>query len=664
MTTYYISNAGGGSGASAGSPFKFSDLWGVVAAGDTALVLDGTYTGANSMIVPTPGLNGTSGNRITISAINDGQVLIDGQNARIPVRLVNNSYWTLQGFRAGRSSDEVVGFEIGSNFNIARRVTGYDAAWIDGNTIVFWSFGNTGNLMEDCVAFGTGRKMFGNSQGGNDCVFRRCFGQFFKNTTSTTNSDGPVFTLQYESYNGIAENCIGTWDQDPGTSGFGESGILGGDHFGTNPANAVANSKYLGCIALILSTQSIPADLIGGIHGIQYADGQLIENCVSYIEQNRPPVFLMNLSTDAGYDGPSVGGHIYKNCTEIGPGTSLVQADWTVTNRRAASTVAAAYGTESLYINNGSKGATIRYRYVDGTLTNQELWPWPMNQRMIDDMTAAGYTPVDVNATIQAIFGAFPNSPTFTTYYVSKTGSDSNSGTTSAQPKLTIAAGVTLLSSGDQLMIGPGVYTESLRDLIPSGATIKAVTPDTVTLRPTGGTDVIRLNADDITIDSIDADAVNCSGAPYEMGNSGNGVSRCIIKNGRARNGSGVTVDGTDNQFFNMRVYGNAAALKVQGGSSNLVFNNSVYGNAGSYGLWISSGTGNRAQNNIVYGNTSDTILNQGTSSTLDHNVTTNPQWVNPSTGDFRLQSGSPAIDAGTDLSSYFNTDCVGNVRV
>ena len=47
------------------------------------------------------------------------------------------------------------------------------------------------------------------------------------------------------------------------------------------------------------------------------------------------------------------------------------------------------------------KGATIMDRYEDGVLTDKPLWPWPMNQRIINAMKLAGYeAPVDVTKTI------------------------------------------------------------------------------------------------------------------------------------------------------------------------------------------------------------------------------------------------------------------------
>jgi hypothetical protein len=51
-------------------------------------------------------------------------------------------------------------------------------------------------------------------------------------------------------------------------------------------------------------------------------------------------------------------------------------------------------------------GADVTRRYQDGVLTDKPLWPWPMNQRIIDAMRLAGYDdPVDVTRTIFDLTG-------------------------------------------------------------------------------------------------------------------------------------------------------------------------------------------------------------------------------------------------------------------
>ncbi|MGH9895686.1 MAG: hypothetical protein ACREA0_27620, partial [bacterium] len=53
-------------------------------------------------------------------------------------------------------------------------------------------------------------------------------------------------------------------------------------------------------------------------------------------------------------------------------------------------------------------GANLCYRYTDGVRTMTPLWPWPMNQRILEATTASGHTPVDVTAEIELLLGPIP----------------------------------------------------------------------------------------------------------------------------------------------------------------------------------------------------------------------------------------------------------------
>jgi hypothetical protein len=101
------------------------------------------------------------------------------------------------------------------------------------------------------------------------------------------------------------------------------------------------------------------------------------------------------------------GDHTFDKVTEIRTaGTRrLVDTDWQVTNSEQIASVAAA---DNIWNGTGGTGARVCYQYVDGTLTTTPLWPWPMNQRIIDAMTTASRTPIDVTATMESIFGTIP----------------------------------------------------------------------------------------------------------------------------------------------------------------------------------------------------------------------------------------------------------------
>jgi hypothetical protein len=98
---------------------------------------------------------------------------------------------------------------------------------------------------------------------------------------------------------------------------------------------------------------------------------------------------------------------------------------------------------------------------------------------------------------------------------------------------------------------------------------------------------------------------------------------------------------------------GNAPGIRVDTGATGTkIWNNTLYGNKG-WGIVINNSMtmNTYVQNNIVYGNTLGQIYNAGTNSILDHNLATNPNFVNVTSFDFRLQDNSPAIDAGVILS-------------
>jgi hypothetical protein len=192
----------------------------------------------------------------------------------------------------------------------------------------------------------------------------------------------------------VLENGIGTWDQSFPSS---ENQLYTIWHVGRRdePAGYPANVKVLGTIAYVQN-------------GDNFGAGNLYWNLSkSNIEWDN----------NAAYLGTSFGGkntfelqscsecqnRIAHNLTSIGGGGIDLQAKVQTSNVVQGSSISQ---TGDIYTD--PRGARICKRYRDGQLTNEPLWPWPMNQRIIDAMRQAGRQPVDVTATIEKLFGPIP----------------------------------------------------------------------------------------------------------------------------------------------------------------------------------------------------------------------------------------------------------------
>lgn len=420
--SYYASPTGGGDGRSASTPSTVSQFWPIAAPGDTLVLLDGRYTGSESMIGPPEGLSGIAGQPITIRAANDGQVEIDGEERYVPVRLVRNDWYVVEGLNAHHGSKEVVALFY-SNHNIVRRVCAWQAADHNNGNCFAAHYGEH-NLFEDCAGWGRSRKVFTNSQGGNHTTYRRCWGRW-----EGCHIVGPkmTYSLFYNSHHILAENCIGTWDarqmreshvvlrtdgQGPYVSDKGAEryyqpltlrdfevdqpyGIFSMDaNRGLLPDQSTSGPSMYGCIAYTLPGQAID-HLIGlfFIRSTRPDDGYL-ENCLGYGSPDSKGTVqrIYNLTNCRGRSLTAVGESERSSNT---PGISAF--------------LESPNGTELVtrheHLLKVPGGADITHRYENGVLTDQPLWPWPMNQRIIDAMELAGYEPVDVTATVYGLAG-------------------------------------------------------------------------------------------------------------------------------------------------------------------------------------------------------------------------------------------------------------------
>lgn len=210
------------------------------------------------------------------------------------------------------------------------------------------------------------------------------------------------------------------------------------------------------------------------------------------------------------------------------------------------------------------------------------------------------------------------------TYYVSKAGSDSNSGT-EGSPFLTVNRGVAQLSAGDTLYVKSGTYDEAFINNLPSGTSwsnpvrIAAYPGHTVWMSPTSNnpTFVVEVTQNQKYIE-FDGINMNGSAAQYAVikieGWSGGNPHHLRFKNAQVigdaahYNQTIILVASAPNiiggnEFINLRVYAGGAtdfdhAFYVQSG--NNLFDGLDISNFTGGGIHLYNGYGYDHANNVV----------------------------------------------------------------
>jgi parallel beta-helix repeat protein len=143
----------------------------------------------------------------------------------------------------------------------------------------------------------------------------------------------------------------------------------------------------------------------------------------------------------------------------------------------------------------------------------------------------------------------------------------------------------------------------------------------------------------------------------------GNQAYENIIRN----NDRGISIGygASNTQIYNNTIYGNTYDGISNGWGwgrkpdSNTIIENNIVSNNGGYGISNSAaGTpqgepiGTVIQNNFLFNNAWGEIFDTGVETVILDNLTGDPEFVDPRANDFRLQSTSPAINAGATLGA------------
>jgi hypothetical protein len=436
-TTYYISPTSPpgndqNDGLSETTPLAtFNKAWELLYPGDTLILLDGTY---RQTLRPNK-RNGEPGNPITIRAKNDGQAVIDGERVRRPVQIGDTwpgpiyKHFVLEGIVAKNGDatelDDPTGavIKIVGSYNILRRVSAYNA-YTDGNsTVIGFGQNSNYNLMEDCVAAGSGRKMINMYKNQFNTV-RRCFTDWREWGGRRSCQDWPNggnMTI-YNASDNIIENSIAV-----GPVGKWSVGLQ------ANDANATASAnRILGSVALnagmnwdgteIIWPSTRPTPTICDVNKVidfdnwphhrvgfeVYGQGTMRNNVLRdiFAWNNAGSGVGSSYHPIAGNYGLTILDHatvinsgLCGNCREKGLNISGA-ADFTITNSRIDGTS----------YQNG--GARLQYRYINGILTNEPLWPWPMEERIkaeyADVFGIQNFSVTETVYPILAKYGAVP----------------------------------------------------------------------------------------------------------------------------------------------------------------------------------------------------------------------------------------------------------------
>jgi hypothetical protein len=386
--------------------------------GDTLILRDGLYAQTHFLL---SGVNGTSVAPITIRAEHDGQAILDGggdPEDQAVLEITGSSYITVEGLVVRNGGQDVVGvYHADTHHILIRRVTAYNAG--AGNHHVFDVAYDGVNhvVLEDDAGWGQGRYIF-IAYHANDVTFRRtwarwsrqslfspaprsCYGVYGSSNTTLENticthalpdqpshdyfvadwqtSDGPA--TAHTHYLGVMffDNWEGLWVNNS----TGQDTHISNSYFETNrQQGAERTSKDHGDGVTWASPQ-----------GGSITTSTFVNNEVGFSRQQGAgsptisnSVFVNNGTAILGDRGHSRLA-FWQNATfgvTITSSVSWVDSGYEVNKygRGAYLFVPACSPLKHAGQGGTDIGANILYRYQNGTLTTQPLWPWPLEERI------------------------------------------------------------------------------------------------------------------------------------------------------------------------------------------------------------------------------------------------------------------------------------------
>jgi hypothetical protein len=424
--TYYISTSGNDSNPGTQSqPFAtFNHAFSVMQGGDTLYVMDGVY---HQQIKGMP--SGSQGNYTKIYALNDHKVDINGQGTypssgwEALLYIKNKSYIEIRGLKVYNSGPNSHVLQIVDSNHIKIKVSGF---WQASNDKYHYPVNITNSseiLLEDVWAFGRGRYTIVLSDNATSVTLRRVVTRWDEGIWTGEPIAG--FSI-YKAYNNILENTITLDHKDSGGHSAGHHGYYVVSWNSNYPESK--NNKFYGNIALNLNIDGFTI----GTDAHDDVDNHYIKDYVSIATYRGLNILKSNVATiencsfinssggsswSSGlFNGSGSSGVVVKNSLAIGNegagfhnnsgNISIFSYNGAYNNYNGnysgltCSTGCRTDNPNLLYPlriessssykgageNGADIGANIVYRYENGVLTSQPLWPWPYESWIKEDM--------------------------------------------------------------------------------------------------------------------------------------------------------------------------------------------------------------------------------------------------------------------------------------
>jgi hypothetical protein len=406
-----------------GEPGTVGGFWLVARPGEMLCLRSGTYRGKSSMLVPPPGFGGAPGKPIRVVALDDGDVWFDGER-RNATAAITGPHWVVSGFNAYDSKSGV--------FAVDGRTT--PAHDIIARRIVVWrnpgeAYENSMNvdisfasdvLLEDVGCFGHARKCV-QIHRSLRVTARRVWARWDGRWPYLAGNEFSISPM-YRSFDSLAENVLATSGGDDETgftpATYRQTYTLIGTDATPTPEDVArwapgrdghdVRVRVLGSIAYAGPDQRhLSAGLLMTRAGVK---GSLLKDVAISIPASSDRVIMNHHCLAYESDCVWKPGDKRNTATQLTlmGGPLNLRTKWKLGDFAQSKIEKYEVQQPVDVFTPGPDGASVCHRYVDGKLTNEPLWPWPMDARILAATRKSQWGEANVTADVEAIFGKIP----------------------------------------------------------------------------------------------------------------------------------------------------------------------------------------------------------------------------------------------------------------